>query len=486
MTLGTATAATLLINMVRVKIVAVLLGPEGVGITSQINTLVNSLTVLLHLGLGPGVAKFLAEANAQHNPDRLQSVAVTSSAIVVAVSLAGTAVAVFLSVPLTRLTLGDPTLRIWVLLGVLAVPLATMSGQGRALLQGFKQVRAIAVAGVISTLISFATVIPLVYYLQVTGAIINIGIAWGINAGLFWWFYSRVRHRPPFRLGAFDLSTLWELIRYGAATLAVSIGITLTVLVIRSRIISVLDVEQNGLYQAVYALSLQYMMVVTGAMGTYSLAHLAELGQRDLIVAEINNNLRLILLIMTPLLGAVLLLREVGLMVLYSPAFLPAASLFPLQVLGDFFQACAFALGIALIPIGHMRAYAGINLAPTLLYLVAGLFLLPVLKLQAVVLSYAVAMAVQAALSLEYLHRVLGFKVTARNRTLLSRSMVMLMALIAVAMLPVTSPERLAIRLVMGMVVFGVWARFALTDDERRLLVHRLRLGLSRPNEDGR
>ncbi len=463
--------------MVRVKIVAVLLGPEGVGITSQINTLINSLTVLLYLGLGPGVVKFLAEANAQQDADRLQRVAVTSSATVVMVSLAGTVVAVLLSAPLTRLTLGDRALRIWVVLGVLAVPLAALSGHGKVLLQGFKQVRPIAVAGVLSTLISFATVVPLVYYLRVTGAVINIGIAWAANAGLFWWFYGRVQNRPAFRFGAFDLDILRQLIAYGAATLAVNSGVLLTALAIRSRIIAVLGVEQNGLYQAVYALSLQYMTVVTGAMGTYSLAHLAELGERDLIAAEVNNNLRLILLIMTPLLGGVLILREVGLVVLYSRAFLPAAGLFPLQVLGDFFQACAFAMSVALIPLGRVRAHVGVNLTPMLLYLAAALSLLPVLGLQAVVLSYAASMLVQAALGLRYLRRAIALQVAYRNRALFTRSLWVLLALAGITLIP-ASPGVLAARAAGGALILALWARFALTKNERDILKEALRTRL--------
>ncbi len=36
--MGAATVATMVINLVRTKIVAVLLGPYGVGITAQANT----------------------------------------------------------------------------------------------------------------------------------------------------------------------------------------------------------------------------------------------------------------------------------------------------------------------------------------------------------------------------------------------------------------------------------------------------------------
>ena len=77
------------INLVRVKIVAVLLLPYGVGITSQVTNLINTLTVLLFVGLGPGVAKFLASHRESGDEAAAARVVTTSTAALVITSLAG-------------------------------------------------------------------------------------------------------------------------------------------------------------------------------------------------------------------------------------------------------------------------------------------------------------------------------------------------------------------------------------------------------------
>ncbi len=102
-------------------------------------------------------------------------------------------------------------------------------------------------------------------------------------------------------------------------------------------VVQQLGVEPNGLYRAVYGLSTQYLTLVTGAMAAYSFAQLSGVASRPAgdptagagLNAEINNNVRLVALVMIPILAGVVLLRKFGLVVFYSPEFLPAAGLFP-------------------------------------------------------------------------------------------------------------------------------------------------------------
>ena len=95
------------INLVRVKIVAVLLLPYGVGITSQVTNLVNTLTVLLFVGLGPGVAKFLASHREAGDEAAAARVVTTSTTALLVTSLAGLAAGLVLAAPLAGWALQD-------------------------------------------------------------------------------------------------------------------------------------------------------------------------------------------------------------------------------------------------------------------------------------------------------------------------------------------------------------------------------------------
>ncbi len=469
------------INLVRVKIVAVLLLPYGVGITSQVTNLINTLTVLLFLGLGPGVAKFLASHRETGDEAAAARVVTTSTAVLLVTSFMGLVIGLALARPIAGWALQDTSLVILVLIGLIGVPFSVFYNLGRAFLQGHKAVRAIAVANVASAALSFATVVPLVYWLGVRGAVINIGLTWALNAGFYWYFWLRGDGARFFRRGAFDWPVARELVRYGAASLAVGAAASLALLAVRSLIINQFGAEQNGLYQAVYGLSVQYMTLVTGAMATYSFAQISgiasrlerDTSSRGELEREINNNVRLVLLVIVPVLAGVVLLRKVGLIVFYSPAFLPAAPLFSLQALGDLFLACAWAFGLALLPLGRVGPWLLINLSAPLVLLVGSSALLPQIGLAGVVTAYAVGQALQAALSWWYLRRVTGFRLSRMNLRLLS------MSVVTMAALAVFSRGDLAGYLISGAFLV-LWALLAPTRDELRHATLAVRVRIDR------
>lgn len=437
MTVGAATVATMVINLVRVKIVAVVLLPYGVGVTAQVTNLVNTLTVLLFLGVGPGVARFLAAYREKGDEAAAARVVTTSTAALLATSAVGLLAGFALARPLAEWALQDATLVLLVFISLLGVPFSVFYNLGRAFLQGHKEVRAIAIANVFSAVLSFATVIPLVRWLGVTGAAINIALTWAVNGGAYWWFWLRGGRTRYFRRSAFDWPVLRELVRYGGASLAVGAATSFALLAVRSLVIARFGADQNGLYQAVYGLSVQYMTLVTTAMATYSFAQLSGIASRldegperkAELDREINNNVRLVLLVIVPVLAGVVLLRELGLVLFYSPEFLPAAQLFPLQAIGDLFMACAWAFGLALLPLGRVGPWLLINLSAPVLLFGGTTVLLPRSGLQGVVMAYALGQGVQAAVSWWYLRRKIGFRLAGPNLRLLVVSLVTLVAL---------------------------------------------------------
>ncbi len=310
-------------------------------------------------------------------------------------------------------------------------------------------------------MLSFVTVVPLVYFAWVQGAVINIALTWLFSAILYWYFWFRAGDWQPWQARYFDRGILRQLIRYGSASLAVGGATALNALAIRSLVVSQLGADQNGIYQAVYGLSNQYMTLVTGAMGTYSFAQLSELTSRNEIIREINNNVRLVLLVLTPVLAAVLIFRELGLLVLYSTEFLPAAGLFPYQVTGDILMALAWAFGIALLPMGKVRVWLLSNLAGVIAFFGSAMILLPRFGLTGVVTAYAIGFGLQALLGGGYLWRRVAFRFADGNAGLLARSLGVIIAIGVI-------PEGPLIRAAGGVLLMAIWAAMALRPDEYR------------------
>ena len=465
--MGAATVATMVINLVRTKIVAVLLGPYGVGITSQANLLVNTLTPILFLGLNQGVSKYLAAAREQGDDRFASQVATTSAIAVLITSIIGTALSLIFVRPLGLWAMQDAALIPLVTISLIAVPFSVLYNLSRAFLQGHKEVRAIAIANVLSAALSFVTVVPLVYLLSVEGAVINIALTWALNALLYWWFWLRRGNGRLLRWAAFAWDTLRVLVKYGAANLVVSSTNMLAVFLAGAFVIRLLGVEANGLYRAVYGLSVQYLSLVTGAMAAYSFAQLSGLASRPegdpdrgpALNAEINNNVRLVALVMIPILAGVVILRKLGLIIFYDTEFLPAAALFPAQAIGDFFFALAWAFGLVLLPLGRVQPWLWINISSTIVVIPLTWALIRVIVLPGVVLAYAFSQLIQAGLSWWYIARYEGFALLPRNTWLLARSLALLVIL---ALLPDTG----ALPYVAGIVLTLGWLALALTRTE--------------------
>lgn len=467
MTVGAATVATMVINLVRAKIVAVLLGPYGLGITAQANALINTLTPILFLGLNQGITKYLAAAREQGDETAAANVATSSGVAVLVTSLFGMILALAFVQPISQWAMQDSSLVLLVGISLIGVPFAVLYNLGRAFLQGHKDVRTIAIANVLSAVLSFATVIPLIRILGIEGAVINISLTWALNAALYLWFWVRGGNGRLLKWAAFAWITLRLLVRYGAASLVVSSTNMAAILLVRTFVIQRLGVVPNGLYQAVYGLSAQYLTLVTGAMAAYSFAQLSAIASRPAISpargpelnAEINNNVRLVALVMIPILAGVVLLRNIGLIVFYSAKFLPAAELFPVQVIGDFCFALAWAFGLVLLPLGRVRPWLWINVSSTIVVIPLTWVLLGPLQLEGVVVAYAFSQSIQVGLSWWYIARYEGFQLASRNTWLLTRSLALLVGL---ALLP---PSGVAAYLI-GAGLTVVWLLLAVSREE--------------------
>jgi O-antigen/teichoic acid export membrane protein len=69
-----------------------------------------------------------------------------------------------------------------------------------------------------------------------------------------------------------------NVIKLGIASLSVGLADQLTQLVIRSVIIKMLGVDANGLYQAIYSISMNYFSLLFISLGVYLLPVLSEMG----------------------------------------------------------------------------------------------------------------------------------------------------------------------------------------------------------------
>jgi len=182
-----------------------------------------------------------------------------------------------------------------------------------------------------------------------------------------------------------------------------------SLLVVRTILVRTLGQQDNGLYQAVYGFSSQYITAFMTWMAAYVFPRIAARGAGQLDEL-LNSGLRANLFLMVPVLCTVVALRDPLIQVFYSRAFVAAAPLMPVQAVGDYMRIVGWSLGVALFALGRVRAHLLLISGQSGLWVLFAIALIPSLGLQSVSAAYALSFLLWPLLAYPMLRSWFGFR----------------------------------------------------------------------------
>jgi O-antigen/teichoic acid export membrane protein len=395
------------------------LGPSLTGVLAQILNFSALLFQIIPLGLTIGVAKLVAEAPDKR--ERVGAVLGTASAISLASAIACSLLLAPFSVRISVLLTGSPRYVVPVVLVLVSLPLYNLAGVLSYVVQGFADIRRLTIANVATAVASTAVLIPATIAFGLTGAMGAVVVASVFQAAFFGIAVGRIHAAKGWDLSSVRISraTARALLQYGGVLMVVSIGAWGSLLLVRTFGIRTLGDFQNGIYQVVNGVSAQYMAVFTGWMAAYVLPRVVAELDRTRLQSLLNSVLRANLLIMGPGLAVTVALRELVVRLLYSPAFLAAAPILPIQVLGDYARVIGWSFGICLFAQGKMRAYLLAMLAQDVLWIVISTTTLRNFGTAAIAMGYSLSSLAWPALMYPMVRRWFGVRIS-REGALLS------------------------------------------------------------------
>lgn len=380
---GGGQVLTILIGLVRSKVLAVLLGPAGIGVMGILQGVMTTGSTLFGLGLGQSGVRQIAAVDG--DPGKLATVRRALWRSNVVLGAVGLVVLWILSEPISRLVFGDAGRAAdvaWMGLGVL---ISLVAASQTALLRGMRRMGDMVKAGLVGALLGTAVGIAVVW---VQG---EAGIRWFVMAtpafsvlGAAW--YARRLPRPE--EGMAPRQTFWEQWRQmaslGAYLMVTGLAGSVTALAVRSILAHELGVDAAGQFQAAHAISGQYLGLVLGAMAADYYPRLTGVvGDTDRVNEAVNDQLEVALLLVAPLLLAVLALAPWMLTLLYSTDFQVAAGVLRWQILGDVLKVASWALGFIILAFGEGKTYLVTELTTHAVFVTAVYALLSTLGLEA-------------------------------------------------------------------------------------------------------
>lgn len=351
---GGASVITILIGLVRTKVLAVLLGPTGIGLVSLYTGLMSTAATIATMGLGTTGTRQIAEAIAKEDS---QALAIARRAMfwgTLLLALAGALSVWTLREVLAVQVLGGiehAGVVGWLALGV-ALSVAGVS-QG-ALIQGMRRIGDMAQLGI---------------YGSVLSTVLGIGLIWQWGSAALWAFILigpfvsfllghlyvvRLPKIPADRATIDELAAQWKmLLRLGVPFIGAGLAGTLVNLWIRVTVNDELGLNAVGHFQAAWSISMQYIGFVLGAMAADYYPRLTGvINDKAAATRLVNEQTEIALLLSAPVFIAMLGLAPWVIHLLYSAEFAPAVEVLRWQILGDVLKVASWPLGFVILAAG--------------------------------------------------------------------------------------------------------------------------------------
>ncbi|MBN1894535.1 oligosaccharide flippase family protein [bacterium] len=426
---GLSTVLNTLLLFGRNKILAVMLGPFGIGIVSQINNFLLFLSTLASLGINAGVTKLVSENHSKGDLKEEHRVVLNGLKITMIATFLLVLAGLCFSSAISRHILSDPGYGPLIILCLVGFPFLVLFNFYRSVFRGLMEIRRYVSIGVVNSLAALILVVPLVRGFRLSGAVANLTLSY-LVCWLVIQFQQKQRSQFLLEIKTIrypaDGRVTGDLVRYGFSSLVAGSSTLLALLFVRSTIISRLGIEDAGYFQAIYAISSQTILIIIESIGTYAFPHLSGIQNPEDFKKELNAVFRLTVILVTPLVLAVVVFRNLFVLLLYSSAFLTIGAVLPFQLAGDFFKSVGWSLGVALLPMKKLKAFVAIDVMVSLLFLIFARLLIESHGIRGVSIAYLISFISHVLFNYFYLRKTLDFRLAARNRWTLAGSMLIL------------------------------------------------------------
>jgi PST family polysaccharide transporter len=374
--IGGSSLLNVVISLARMKIVALLLGPVGVGVVGLFHNVLQVSGTISGMGVGASGLRQIAAARSIGDDDAVRLVRAALFWVALVLGAIGAAVFVLFREPIAAIVITDPRwagMLAWLALGII---LTVIYGNQIAVLNGLRRIGDIARIQVASAFLASVLGVSILLVWGESGLMGYVLSASGASFLVALYFIRRVPivegREPTWReilasargLFALGIPYMWS----GLITLG-------GFLFVRILVQHHLGTTSLGQFQAAWAIGMMYISFILAAMGTDYYPRLSGcIGDHAAARQLVNEQVEVALLLATPLVIGVLALAPWLVPLLYSDAFQPSAAVLQWQLLGDILKVVSWPLSMVTLAAGAGRTYA-MSESTGIVVLVAGVYL---------------------------------------------------------------------------------------------------------------
>lgn len=378
----------LLAGLMLIKLVAITLGPTGLGLMGQFMSLTSILILLAGGGIATGVTKYVAQY--KQNEVQLRSFLSTARSYSLVASVILFLFGILAAGPLSFWMFKKAGYAFVIyILSVVQFGIA-LNTYILSVVSGNKDIVTSNIINTCGALLGMLILAPLIYVWSSTGMLIGLTILPAVPSIISLYI---VRRKYPMVLKSewhLNKSDAWKLFKFSLMLLTSAVTMPVAQMLLRSHIVEQSGWEQVGYWQATVRLSDAYLLFINMVLAGYYMPKLSELGPGAKQIRYVKDAMKRMLPLLAVCVTVIWYLRTYLITMLFSKEFLFAADLFTFQLIGDFFKIGSFMIGYVVVANAWTRlSIIGDILQASMFYGIA-LMLSSIYQTKGVSIGYAI------------------------------------------------------------------------------------------------
>lgn len=409
--IGGSSLLIIVIGIARTKLMALILGPAGIGLMGALTTVADLTRSIAGMGVNRSGVRQIAEAVGSGDSQRIAATAFVLRRTAVLLGLVGAVLLLLFATPIATLTFGSTEKTTAIMLLAVAVFFTLFADGQAALLQGMRQIGTLAKLNVIVALAGTLAAVPTVYFLGHDGVVVALGLIAALGASANWYFSRKVAVEPV----SVSLRQLADgssaLLKLGIAFMASAFMMMGAAYVVRVLVLDHAGLDGAGFYQAAWTLGGLYVGFVLQAMGTDFYPRLvAQCNHHEAANRLVNEQAEISMLIAGPGVLATIVLAPALTTLLYTPEFVQAVDVLRWICVGMAMRVVTWPMGYIIVAKNRQMLFIGAEAAWTLVNVALSWFLIQHWSLNGAGVAFAASYAFHGLLIYPIVRRLTGFR----------------------------------------------------------------------------
>jgi enterobacterial common antigen flippase len=362
--IGASSVINVGVGALRTKVLALLLGPAGIGLLGAFMMILDLARNFSELGITSSGVRQIAEAESSGQERRLAVTALVLQRTTLLCGFLGALILWASSGAVSRLTFGTEEHATSISLLSFALFLSVVAGGQGALLQGTRRMKALAKVSVYGALLGTIASVSIIYFAREPGIVPSLVAGAIASIVLSWWHVRKFRTVEVVLKAGEATREAALMFKLGLAFLASGLLMTGATFAVRTFVIRTLGLEAAGIYQAAWTLGGLYVGFVLQALGMDFYPRLVGVAHDHRACnATVNEQTQASLLMAAPGIIATITFAPLVVSLFYSAKFFGAVVLLQWFCLGMALRVITWPMGFIIVAKNRQVAFFAVEAA---------------------------------------------------------------------------------------------------------------------------